>query len=175
LFGADRIVFPDGTYQQDYAFSNLLWIAPMMFGLLYYALLTKRYKWLAQLVIGCQLGYAAGLSFKGIFIELMPQIFDSFKPLYVPGSMEATFANLIFIVTLLSSLSYFFFTFKRSDVRGGETGIMSHTLTWCSGLGRWLMMGCFGAFFGSTIMARMALLIERLQFMIQTWFPTVFG
>jgi len=175
LFGVDRVIFPDGTYQQAYSSSNLLWLLPISFGLLYYALLTKRHKWLAQLVIGCQLGYAAGLSFKGTFIELMPQIFDSFKPLYVPASNEATVANIVFVITLLSALSYFFFTFKKVNVREGDTSAFSYTLTWCSGLGRWLMMGCFGAFFGSTIMARMALLIERLQFLIGDWFPLFKG
>lgn len=175
LFGVDRIQFPDGTFQEAYNPSNLLWLFPISFGLLYYSLLTKRHKWLAQLVIGCQLGYAAGLSFKGIFIELMPQIFDCFKPLYIPGDTFGSISNIVFIVTLLSSLSYFFFTFKRVDIRKGEMAISAQALSWCSGLGRWLMMGCFGAFFGSTIMARMALLVERLQFLIQTWFPTVFG
>ena len=175
LFGANKVVFPDGTLAESYEVSNLLWLLPISFGLLYYALLTKRHKWLAQLVIGCQLGYAAGLSFKGIFIELMPQIYDSFKPLYVPTSGNQTLANIVFITTLLTSLSYFFFTFKRTDVRSGQASVISNTLTWCSGLGRWLMMGCFGAFFGSTIMARMALLIERLEFLIKTWVPAVFG
>lgn len=175
LLGADRVVFPDGTLNSEYQATYLLWLLPISFGLLYYALLTKRHKWLAQLVIGCQLGYSAGLSFKGIFIELMPQIFDSFKPLYIPGQSEQAFYNFVFVGTLLTSLSYFFFTFKRTDVRAGETSVLAAALTWCSGLGRWLMMGCFGAFFGSTIMARMALLIERLQFLLQTWVPTVFG
>ncbi len=31
------------------------------------------------------------------------------------------------------------------------------------------MMVSFGAFFGSTVMARMALLVERLQFLIDDW------
>jgi hypothetical protein len=38
-----------------------------------------------------------------------------------------------------------------------------------------MLMGCFGAFFGSTIMARMALLVERLDFLIHDWFPLFLG
>jgi hypothetical protein len=34
-------------------------------------------------------------------------------------------------------------------------------------------MVCFGAFFGSTIMARLALLIERLQFLVSSWYPEI--
>jgi hypothetical protein len=37
-----------------------------------------------------------------------------------------------------------------------------------------MMMCCFGAFFGSTIMARMALLVERLEFLINEWSANVF-
>lgn len=174
LLGSDIVVYPDGSLSSEYNNYNLLWLLPMSFGLLYYSLLTKKHRWLAQLVIGCQLGYAAGLSFKGTFIDLMPQIFDSYRPLYVPNSYLDTISNIIFVITLFSTLSYFFFTFKRIDHRTGALSFSAQFLSVCSGLGRWMMMGCFGAFFGSTIMARMALLIERLQFLINTWIPAIF-
>jgi len=61
---------------------------------------------------------------------------------------------------------YFFFTFRRKP--GGVVQKISTT-------GRWMMMGCFGAFFGTTIMARMALLVERLRFFIDDWFPLFFA
>jgi hypothetical protein len=35
------------------------------------------------------------------------------------------------------------------------------------------MMVCFGAFFGSTVMARMALLVERIGFMTIEWWGVV--
>lgn len=174
LLGYDLITYPDGTLNREYNDLNLLWLLPMSFGLLYYSLLTKKHRWLAQLVIGSQLGYTAGLSFKGTFVELMPQIFDSYRPLYVPNSLGVTVSNIIFVLTLFSSLSYFFFTFKRADIRSGTVSLSAKLLSNCSGFGRWMMMGCFGAFFGSTIMARMALLIERLQFLINTWIPNFF-
>jgi len=160
LLGADLMVFPDGSLSQPYNQAYLLFLLPMSFGLLYYAILSKRHSWLAQLVIGFELGYAGGLAFKGTFIELLPQLFDSFRPLYVPGSAAESLANIVFVLTLTSSMVYFFFTFKRTP-----GGIVSR----CSGVGRWMMMGCFGAFFGSTIMAHMALLVERLDFLIHQW------
>ena len=96
---------------------------------------------------------------------MLPQIFSSGKPFYVPGSVGDSLTNIFFVVTLVATLCYFFFTFKRTP-----GGVVATSST----LGRWLMMGCFGAFFGSTIMARMALLVERLEFLINTWSPTVF-
>jgi hypothetical protein len=38
-----------------------------------------------------------------------------------------------------------------------------------AGWGRWLMMVAFGAMFGSTVMARMSLLVARLQFLLDKW------
>jgi len=164
MLGLDRIEFPDGTMSEEYENLYLLYLIPVCFGLLFYCILTKRHKWLAELVIGCQLGYAGGLAFKGTFSELLPQLFDSFRSFYVPGSVADSLTNIFFVVTLVTSLTYFFFTFKR--VEGG-------VVESASSVGRWLMMGCFGAFFGSTIMARMALLVERLEYLIHTWIPAM--
>lgn len=302
LFGLDRISFPDGTMSAEYNYMNLLWLLPMSFGMLYYFILSKRRKWLAQLVIGVQLGYAGGLAFQGFFVEFMPQVFDSFKPLYDPTSFKESLTNNLFLLTLFSSLSYFFFTFRpkvrrefvpgrsvlqivgwmpvpfvviggisvfawyngvaqgpdAGDILPGLQCIFALPIVavlWCgarsvnyaihpapvagwplsrligvgaillfawtigvawitapaildvpevnlaftltlltllfylaltlgrtaggvmaasTSIGRWLMMGCFGAFFGSTIMARMALLVERLDFLIHRWLPLVF-
>lgn len=165
LLGLDRVFFPDATVSQPYNPWLLLYIIPICFGLLYYFILSRKYNWLAQLVIGFQLGCAGGLAFKGTFTELLPQVFDSFRAV-VPnlgdlgGTWQEALTNLFFVVTLVTSMMYFFFTFKRSP--GSPVARASY-------LGRWLMMGCFGAFFGSTIMARMGLLVERLDFLINNW------
>jgi hypothetical protein len=137
----------------------------MAFGLLYYAILSRKHNWLAQLVIGFMLGIGGGLAFKGTLNELLPQLTDSFRPLYVPGAdLVTNLSNVVFIFVLVSVMSYFFFTFKRRP--GGAAEMSAAT-------GRWMMMGCFGAFFGATIMARMALLVERLEFLIYEWLPSI--
>ena len=170
LFGADRIPYPDGTYPDEYNVSYLFFLIPIGFGSLYYCILSRRYSWLAQLAIGLSLGMGAGIAFEGVINLMLPQIFDSFKPLYVVSDgafdLSLSLGNLIFVLTLFITLSFFFFTFRRK-----EGGAIERSGT----LGRWLMMGCFGAFFGSTISARMALLIERLEFLIKTWLPTIFS
>lgn len=164
LVGADLVTFPDGTMPEPYNPVRLLMLLPCAFGLLYYFVYSKRLNWLAQLVIGFQFGCAGGLAFKGTFAEALPQIFDSFRPVYVPGDWQSSAENTFFLITLISVMTYFFFTFKRA--RGG---VVART----SSVGRWLMMGCFGAFFGSTIMARMALLVDRLNFLIDKWIPAI--
>jgi hypothetical protein len=67
--------------------------------------------------------------------------------------------NIIFIVTIVSVLSYFLFSFEiRNRLLGGMTV-----------LGRWLLMVGFGAIFGSTVMTRFTLLIDRMSFVWLEW------
>ena len=110
------------------------------------------------------LGYSAGLSVKGFFAEMIPQVVSSFKPLVVfakDGTVDflSSFNNQVFVVTLLMVLYYFFFTFSFESKKANEGRTVA----------RWLLMICFGAFFGSTVMARMALLVERLNFLLDDW------
>jgi len=139
----------------------LIYIIPMIFGLGYYTVFSKKYNWVSRIVISFALGYGGGLAFKGFFAEFIPQVVSSFKSLYVPGSFWDSLNNIIFVVTLVCVMVYFFFSFEHD-----KPGIKQ-----ASAGGRWLMMISFGAFFGATIMARMSLLIERLQFFIEQWIP----
>lgn len=170
LFGLDIVVYPDGTASKLYDYKNLWFAVSIVFGLFYYTIYSPRLNWLARVSIGLALGAGAGLSFKGFFQEMLPQLQSSLVPLVVFGTdgkldLFKSFSNWVFVVTLVSSMYYFFFTFKRGRV-GSEA---------VSNTGRWLMMVCFGAFFGSTVMARMAVLVERLQFIISDWWNLVRG
>lgn len=80
-------------------------------------------------------------------------------------SFKGIVADWIFAFTLICVMTYFLFSFEHD-----KPGIYQASMA-----GRWLMMLCFGAFFGSTIMARMALLVERLQFLIEKFIPTILG
>lgn len=70
--------------------------------------------------------------------------------------------NVIFIITLLSVLSYFLFSF---ELKGKF--ILGFTR-----LGRLLLMVGFGAIFGSTVMTRFALLIDRMSFIFVEFLRT---
>lgn len=165
--GLDIIHFPDGTQSKAYNPLYGLFALPALFGLLYYTVYTKRFSWMIKLVIGFSLGAAAGLSFKGFFAENLPQLYASFKPLLVftDGSFDLwqSVNNIFFVITLLVVMFYFFCTFKTESL--AAKGI--------SKTGRWLMMVCFGSFFGSTVMARLVLLVERLQFLLTDWYRAV--
>lgn len=164
LIGADVQVFPDGEVADPYNYWNLLFIIPLFIGLFYYAVFIPSVSWLSRLVIGISLGYSAGLSIKGFFAEMVPQVLSSFKPLYVPGELGESINNCIFVLTLLLVIYYFFCTFKGDSLTHNRARYT----------GRLLLMVCFGAFFGSTVMARMALLVERMNFLVGEWWQTIF-
>ena len=67
--------------------------------------------------------------------------------------------NWVFVVTMLSVMTYFLFSFKTEGkaVQG------------FSKIGRWMLMIGFGAFFGNTVMTRMSYLLDRLMFLIDDW------
>ncbi len=147
----------------------LLNILVVGFACLYYFIYSKRHGWVARIVIGFVLGANGALAVRAFFTFVMPQIIGSFRPLVVFGAggvdLASTFSNALFIVTLVCVMTYFFFSFEHDKPVIKQ---MSYT-------GRWLMMICFGAFFGATIMARMSLLVERLEFMTGAWWRTIVG
>jgi hypothetical protein len=167
MLGLTVVTYPDGTQSEPYQPLYLLYLIPMVFGCLYYFIYSQRYSWLAKLVIGFTLGASGALAIRGFFAEAGPQIASSFKPLivFVDGnlSLMESFNNALFVATLLLVLNYFFFTFGKE---GSLQGKMAP-------LGRPLLMVCFGAFFGSTVMARLALLVERVQFVVRDWVAAV--
>lgn len=152
------------TGQEGHKEFNFLWLFPFFLGFLYYFIYSKKRAWLAKIVIGFSLGIGMGMTFQGVVTELMPQIAASFKSFnIVPMDNSVTIwesvTNIVFVLTLLCVMVYFFFSFEH------EHPVIQRSAT----TGRWLLMVSFGAFFGSTVMARMSLLIERLQFLIEEW------
>jgi len=147
----------------------LVYILFLGFGCLYYFIYSRKHGWLARLVIGFSLGAGGGLAVKGFCSIALPQVIASFKPLVILTdngvSWAASISNIVFVVTLMCVMTYFFFSFEHDKP----------VIKQMSCAGRWLMMVCFGAFFGATIMARMSLLIERLEFLTAEWWPTLVG
>ena len=167
MVGSNVERFPDGSVVQPYQPLYLLYLIPMAFGCLYYFIYSRRHAWLAKVVIGFTLGVSGALAIRGFFSEAVPQIAGSFKPLIVFSgegiSLFESFNNILFTVILLLVLNYFFFTLGR------EGSVQSKIAP----AGRPLLMVCFGAFFGSTVMARLALLVERVQFILHDWIDAV--
>jgi hypothetical protein len=153
-------------------------------GLMGYFVFSRKHNWMSRIPIGVILGLWSGQQIDVWFRRYGSQIADTMKPVipttwdqvFVPSreglSGEALAAvtrevylsqavsNLIFVVTVICSLAYFFYGF---DVKGKLMGSVSTT-------GRWLLMIGFGAIFGSTVMMRFSLMIDRMYFVWIEWF-----
>ena len=156
----DRI-FHDGKW---------LWFFTLPAGLLLYFIYTKKWNWMARITIGFLLGLNAGQQFQKYSGLYYKQVGASFKPLLPqaanpaagvlnPVTVSGAINNLIFLVVLICVTTYFFFSFEQKNPLIKRTALS----------GRWILMIAFGAIFGSTIMARMALFIARVDFLVHDW------
>lgn len=148
-------------------------------GLMGYFVFSKKHNWLSRIPIGIILGLWSGQQIQVWFNRYGPQMRDSMKPIlptstdsfFTPGTNNLTdpaqiaqinaqiypseaLTNLVYVFTLLCVLSYFLFSFE----------IKSKALKVMTTSGRWLLMIGFGAIFGSTVMMRFTLLIDRMYF-----------
>lgn len=146
---------------------QFLWLIPAAFGSLYYAIYSRRFNWLARMVIGFGIGASGGAAFEGFFSEFLPQIFAAFRPIVVFESGGVNWGlsllNVLISLTMISTMAYFIFTIDRRRIYLERT----------ASAGRLLMMVSFGAIFGSTVTARLALLIERVRFLREDWFGLI--
>jgi len=151
-------------------------------GLMGYFVFSKKHNWLSRVPIGIIIGLWSGQQVQVWWNRYGPQINGTLKPIlptgdgfFVPDTTGMTpeeaaavagnlyvsqaITNLIFIATVLCVLSYFLFSFdfKNRFIRGMTVS------------GRWLLMVGFGAIFGSTVMMRFTLLIDRMYFVWIEW------
>ena len=87
--------------------------------------------------------------------QIIAQLADAAKP-FAPG-WAAISSGLVF-VGFLTVLAYFFFSVPHKGVQGVAARI-----------GVYFLMVAFGASFGYTVMARVSLLISRVQFLLRDW------
>lgn len=146
-----------------------LWMLPL--AAMAYLVFSRKHGWMSRVPLGILIGLSAGQIFQGFAQAYFPQIKNSFKPV-VPNTMalqadpntavlsvSEALNNVVFVVTLLSVLVYFLFAFEQKN-----KGVRRFAQ-----LGRWLIMIGFGAIFGSTVMTRFALLVDRMYFVLVEW------
>lgn len=142
---------------------QLYYIIPFVIGMLYLTRFIPRVSWLVRIPIALAIGY-----YTGVYIPSVIQAFivkqiqgtvltsTNFQA-WNAGSMGVVW-SIILLVGVLCTLSYFYFSKEHKGILGvtSRIGII------------FVMIG-FGAAFGYTVMARISLLIGRLQFILGPW------
>ena len=139
------------------------YIIPTILGILMWTRFFKKWSWISRyplaLYIGVATGVAITLEMKAKIIEQLNGSVNLVSAMHSPGAtLAGNINNVIILIGVITGLVYFFFSKEHKGVTGGLAKI---------GIGV-LMIG-FGASFGFTVMARVSLLIQRVQFLLFDW------
>ncbi len=134
-------------------------IFPILLGTMIFGIFSKKYTWLIKYPFAFYIAGYAGISIPvTLQAFVLKQVEASFltpeKFSSIPGSIN----SILIFVGLITTLIFFYFSTKREHGFGtaAKVGIV-------------FIMVAFGASFGYTVMARISLLIGRMQFLIQDW------
>lgn len=142
---------------------DLLLIIPFIIGMLYLTRFIPRISWLVRIPIAIYMGYWTGVLIPAtIQAQIIKQVQGTILTApnfqaWNAGTMGVVWSIIVF-VGVLCTLSYFYFSREHKGVIGvtSRVGIV------------FVMIG-FGAAFGYTVMARISLLIGKLQYLLGDW------
>lgn len=150
-------------------------IIPAVLGLMMLARFIRQISWLSRTPMAFYVGIGAGLAIPAVLnASILEQLQSTVTKLWeVPVAAGSfvwwwdTFSLCLIFIGVLSVLFYFYFSIEHKGVVGrlGNIGI-------------WFIMISFGAAFGYTVMARISLLIGRVQFLVDKVpdaFRVIFG
>ncbi len=137
----------------------IFWI-PLVFSFLLLARLVPKFDYLSRWAVALIVGWTAGTNMmRYMQSDFVGQIHSTIVPLIVldPNGgflFQETFSNIVLVVGVLCGLVYFFFSKEHTGAFGGAARV-----------GIWFLMVTFGAAFGYTVMARISLLIGRMEYL----------
>ena len=134
--------------------------------LILFKLFPSNYTWLARWPLAFVVGTGVGLMIVTYLVSngLMQvaatiNAFKGFSAMPWFGWQACRFNSILLGIGVVTGLIYFFFSKEHKGFVFGS----------CARLGIWFLMVSFGAAFGYTVMARISLLIGRLQFLLFEW------
>lgn len=136
---------------------HFIYIIPAILGLLMVARIFPKISWVSRFSMAFVMGAGAGLSLpRTMQATILKQLYATM--FYLNFTTLQGFWNFLILIGVISVLIYFYFSKEHKGVFGGIANI-----------GIWYMMIGFGATFGYTVMARISLLIGRVQFLLHDW------
>ena len=146
-----------------------LWrLIPIGIGALFFTRLVPTHAWLIRYPIAILIGVGSGLAIPNVMrADIFQQVHGTLTPFAQihAGELDGfqIFGAILMLIGVISTLTYFFFSVEHRGVVGGvsKIGIV------------FLMIG-FGSAFGNTVMGRVSLLIQRVDFLINGWLGTMF-
>lgn len=144
--------------------TQLLYIIPAILIVMLLWQLMPTGGWISRWPIAFFIGITAGYRMIGyVEADLVAQIKAAIIPIWQTGSdgsfaLWPTFNAILLTVATLAAMVYFFFSVEHKGFIGKTARV-----------GIWFLMITFGASFGYTVMGRIALLAQRLEFLFGDW------
>lgn len=144
------------------------YIIPLILGVMMWARFSKKLSWISRYPLALYIGIASGLT---IPLELKNRVveqlqatvlkfkFDMSNPDFL-GVPQGVW-DIVVVIGVISCLIYFFFSKEHKGWFGGSAKVGIYTL-----------MIAFGASFGYTVMARISLFIQRIQY-LRDWISAI--
>jgi hypothetical protein len=137
---------------------NLFWIIPLLASVLLYFYFSKKHFWLYRIPTAAIIGVGTGIVVAADFrTRLTEQIKATLIPLMVANDAYRSINNMIIVFGVIGSLLFFYFS---AEFKGPIKRLLS--------FGKYILMITFGASFGQTLMARISLIIGKVQ-SLYTW------
>jgi len=143
-----NMAFIPYVYQPIFLQHRFILIIPSLIGCMYIFMFNRKLNWLSRYPIAFGMG-TIGMS---VPMSMHANVLVQMRSAMIPIQDLNTFLVFVGTVTILL---YFYFSKAHSGVYGKVVKV-----------GIWYMMIGFGASFGYTVMARISLLIGRIQFLI---------
>jgi len=139
---------------------KLILIIPFALGILMFSRFTPKYAWLFRWSIAFIVGFGAGVAIPNIIkANILVQAQSS---MVMVTDWWSTTCAIIALIGVITVLLYFFFSLEHS----GAVGKISR-------VGVLFLMISFGASFAYTVMARISLLIGRINFLLKDWLHVI--
>lgn len=143
---------------------NFWFIIPGLLGLLFFFRFNAKTGWLILIPLAVLLGTGSGMALaptiQADVLKQMQSAISDATNLELGG--WSLVWGLVAFVGVLTTLSYFFFSREQKGA-----------LKVSANIGIWFIMIGFGASFGNTVMARVSLLIGRVQFLLTDWIHVI--
>lgn len=144
-------------FPQDGSARNYLVLIPILLGIFILLRMVPSLAWLSRISFAVLIGGYAGIAIPSVIAgNFLPQIIATMGP--VGPDWVGAVNQLVLLIGVFATLIFFFFSLEHV----GTVGKISR-------LGVFFIMVSFGASFGYTVMARVSLLIGRIQFLIHDW------
>lgn len=138
---------------------NIILLIPAALGIMMLLRIFPKTQWISRFPIAIMIGTSAGINMvRYTKSDLLSQISATMINPFASSTPSIVIGNILLILGTICGVYYFYFSKKQEGISAVP-----------SKLGIWFLMISFGASFGYTVMARISLLIGRLEFLLKDW------